>query len=168
MRNMDGLPLDSGRLSYRSGGYRYVLSVDDDHLTVDCQRPTYSKVTKTRLKGLRPELTTERWMPDSARRRGTEARYLLAAAVVVFFSDVQKYIPLLAPMCVVLAGTAMYRAIQASWPLTKTVIRTDDEDYVASIPHIGSLEVRRKAFEDTLLRFIRAARNEDLSSREDR
>jgi hypothetical protein len=161
MRDMDRLPHDSRRLSYRNGGYRYALSVDDDYLTVDCQGATYSKVTKTPLKTLKAELTTERWIPDYSRGRAYEVRYLLAGAVVVFFSDVNKYVPLLAPACVVLAAMAMHRAFQAAWPLTKTVIRNDNDEYVVSLPHIDRLESQRKAFEETLLRFISAARNEE-------
>jgi hypothetical protein len=162
MRSMDRPPLEPDRLSYRSGGYRYSLSFDEDYLTVDCQRrPTYSKVAKTPLRDLKAELTTERWIPDSARSRGTEARYLSAIAVVVFFSDAHKYVPLLAPVCLLLAAMAMYRAFQSSWPLTKTVIRKDDEGYVESIPHIGGLEIQRKAFEEALSRAVKAARNED-------
>ena len=158
---MDRPPLEPDRLSYRSGGYRYILSFDEDYLTVDCKGPTYSKVTKTPLRDLKAELTTERWIPDAARSRGAEARYLSAIAVVVFFSDVHKYVPLLAPACVVLAAMAMYRAFQSSWPLTKTMIRKDDEGYVESIPHIGGLETQRKAFEEALLRAVKAARNEE-------
>jgi hypothetical protein len=92
MRSMDRPPLEPDRLSYRSGGYRYVLSFDDDYLTVDCKGPTYSKVTKTPLRDLKAELTTERWIPDAARSRGAEARYLSVVAVVVFFSDIHKYV----------------------------------------------------------------------------
>ena len=149
-------------LSYRSGGYRYVLSFDEDYFIVDCQRqPTYSRITRTPLLDLKAELPTERWMSDSARSRGAEARYLLAGAVVVFFSDIHTYVPLLAPACVVLAAMALYRAVQSSWPLAKTVIRRDDGAYVASIPHIGGLESARKTFEAALLRAVTVARSDE-------
>jgi hypothetical protein len=159
---MDRAPVGPDSLSYRSGGYRYVLSFDEDCLTVDCQRPpTYSKVIRTPLRDLKTELETERWIPDSARTRGTEARYLLTAAVVVFFSDVHRYVPLFAPACLLLAAMAVYRAFQSSWPLAKTVIRRDDGGYVESIPHIGALEAARKTFEDALLRAVTAARSDE-------
>lgn len=161
MGNMERPAHDSRRLSYRNGGYRYILSIDDDYLTIDCQGSTYSRVTKTPLKTLRAELATERWISDYSRGRAYEVRYLLAGAIVVFFSDVNKYVPLFAPACLVLAAMALHRAFQASWPLTKTVIRNDHDEYVTSLPHIDKLQSERKAFEETLLRFIIAARNEE-------
>jgi hypothetical protein len=99
---MDRAPVGPDSLSYRSGGYRYILSFDEECFTVDCQRlPTYSKVTRS------------------------------------------------------------YRAFQSSWPLTKTVIRMDDDGYVEAIPHIGSLEVERRRFEEDLVRAVKVARNEE-------
>jgi hypothetical protein len=162
MRNMDRPPAGPNSLSYRSGGYRYVLSYDEEYFTVDCQHPpTYSKVTRTLLRDLKPELPTERWIPASARSRGIEARYLSTVAVVVFFSDIHRYVPLLAPACLVLAAMAMYKAFQSSWPLIKTVIRRDDDGYVECIPHIDGLEAERKRFEEDLVRAVRVARNEE-------
>jgi len=159
---MDRAPVSPDSLSYRSGGYRYVLSFDEDYFTVDCQRrPIYSTVTRTPLRDLKADLPTERWMPDSARSRGTEARYLLTGAVVVFFSDIHKYVPLLAPACLVLAAMAVHRGFQSFWPLAKTVIRRDDGGYVESIPHIGALDAARKTFEEALFRAVKIARGDE-------
>ena len=159
MTIVDDIPLNARTLSFKWDGVRYVISFDSEYLTVDSQSATYSDNTKTALTDLCPELTRRRWIPDSAFRFGKEARYLFLLAVIVYFSAIHAYVPLLAPISLGLGLLLSYKAFRCSGPVEKTTIYSDT-DAVVTIPHYKRIESARKAFEDALSRAITKAREE--------
>ena len=159
MTIVDHIPLNARSLSFKWDTVRYMISFDSEYLTVDRQAATYSDNTRTALADLCPELTRRRWIPDSALRFGKEARYLLLLAVIVYFSKVHAYVPLLAPVSLALGLLHLYKAFRNSGPMEKTTIYSDT-DAVVTIPHYERIESARKAFEEALSRAITNAREE--------
>lgn len=99
---MDTTPLNARSLSYRWNRRRYTIQFDDQYLTIRSDLPAY-RISRTPLWQLAPELGVDRWRPNSVYAHGKEARYLLAGATVVFFSDISTRVPLLAPILLLLA-----------------------------------------------------------------
>ena len=159
MTIVDDLPLNARSLSFKWDTLRYVISFDSEHLTVDRQSTTYSETTKTPLTDLCPEFRRRRWIPDSCFRLGKEARYLLLLAVIVYFSAIHTYVPLLAPLSLLLGLFLSYKAFRHGWPAEKTIIDSDTEA-VVTIPHYKRIESARKAFEEALSQAITKAREE--------
>jgi hypothetical protein len=157
---VENIPLNARSLAFKWDRLRYHLSFDAEHLIVDCQSATYSKNTKTPLRELRSELRRRRWIPDSAPKLGREARYLVLLAAIAYFSDIHPHVPLLAPLSLAWGLYLGYGAVRRALPLEKTIIDSDTEA-VATIPHFKKLEPARKAFEKSLLRMIRIAKEED-------
>ena len=120
---MDDIPLNARSLSYRWDGYDYTLRIDDEHLTVEWQSPGDSRVTRTPLRYLKPELPIERWVSFPARQSGRLGVCLLVAAVIVYFSDIRVHVPLLALALLLFGLPYIYWAIRGSLPFTKTTIR---------------------------------------------
>jgi hypothetical protein len=77
----------------------------------------------------------------------------------VYFSAIHAYVPLLAPLSLLLGLLLSYKAVRHGWPAEKTVIDSDTEAIV-TIPHYKRIESPRKAFEDALSRAITRAREE--------
>jgi hypothetical protein len=159
MTVVDDMPLNARSLSFKWDTVRYVISFDSAYLTVDRQATTYSETTRTPLTDLCPEFRRRRWVPDSAFRLGKEARYLLLLAVIVYFSAIHAYVPLLAPLALLLGLFLWYKAFRRGWPAEKTIIDSDTEA-VVTIPHYKRIESARKAFEEALSRAITRAREE--------
>ena len=163
---MDDMPLNARSLSFKWDTVRYVISFDSEYLTVDRQSTTYSETTRTPLADLSPEFRRRRWVPDSTFRLGKEARYLLLVAVIVYFSAIHAYVPLLAPLALLLGLYLSYKAFRHGWPAEKTTIDSDTEA-VVTIPHYRRIESARKAFEEALSRAITKAREEAEADEED-
>src|ERR1039458_8516627 len=97
MATFDDIPLNARSLSYRWDGYDYRLQLDPEHLTVEWKSPAYSRVSKTALRDLKPELAVEQRVSEDGRKCGRLALACFAASVVVWFSDIRPHVPLLAP-----------------------------------------------------------------------
>ncbi|HZL12517.1 MAG TPA: hypothetical protein VFC85_00095 [Verrucomicrobiae bacterium] len=160
MNTVDDIPLNARSLSYRWDGYDYTLKIDDEHLTVEWHSAGDSRTTRTPLKDLKPELPVERWVSSAARKNGRLGTGLLVAVVVVYFSDIQAHVPLLAPVMLLFSISFIYWAVRGSLPFSKTTIRGRNDSYIASIPHLERLKIQRRAFEETLLRMIKKARGD--------
>jgi hypothetical protein len=155
MSTVDDIPLNARSLSYRWDGYDYTLRFDDEHLMVEWSSPTQSGSRKTPLRKLRPELPVERWVSDSDRKVGTLGVCLSVTAVVIYFSDIQPHVPLLAPALLIFGLLHLYWGVRAMLPFTKTVVRNRDNAYVISIPHFEHLSTQRKVFEEALLQTLK-------------
>lgn len=79
MAMFDDIPLNARSLSYRWDGYDYRLQLDPEHLTVEWKSPAYSRVSKTALRDLKPELAVEQWVSEDGLRRGLGAVGRLAS-----------------------------------------------------------------------------------------
>lgn len=160
MNTVEDLPLNARSLAFRWNGLRYTLTLEAETLKVDYDSATYSKSEKSPLDSLSPDLRRERWVPDSAWRNGKEARYLLLLAVIVYFSKLHEFIPLLAPVSLAMGLILVVQGVRRSLPLVKTNIYTEDNDHVISIPHFKHLDQQRRSFEEALVRQIKAARGD--------
>ena len=164
MGTFDDIPLNARSLSYRWDGYDYRLQLDPEHLTVEWKSPAYSHVSKAALSDLKPDLAVEHWVSEGGRKSGRLAIACLAAAVVVWFSDIRAHVPLLVPALLLLGVQNMYWAIRAVVPRNRTMVRAQNESHIVSIPHFKRLAAQRRAFEDSLLRMVKQARGDDHAS----
>jgi hypothetical protein len=161
MATFDDIPLNARSLSYRWDGYDYRLQLDPEHLTVEWKSPAYSRVSKTALRDLKPELAVEQWVSEDGRKCGRLVLACFAASVVVWFSDIRPHVPLLAPALLLFGVQYMYWGIRAIYPRNRTIVRAQNESPVVSIPHFERLASQRRAFEDSLLRMVKRARADE-------
>ena len=100
---------------YRSAsdGYDCTLQFDEEYLHYNWQSPAYAKSSKTPLRALKPELSVQRWVSEGVRKSFVFGLYLLAAAVVVYFSDIRTHVPLLAPALLLFGAQYIYRFVRA-------------------------------------------------------
>ena len=160
MKTVDELPLNARSLTFRWNGLTYLLTIEAGHLKIEYSSATYSKTERIPIESLSTDLKQERWVPDSAWRNGREARYLLLIAVIVYFSKLHEFVPLLAPVALALGLYLAFRSVRTAFPAQKTQICTEDDDHVVSIPHFRSLASQRLSFEQALRRQIEAAKGE--------
>ena len=118
-------------------------------------------MTKTTLRDLKPELAVEQWVPEGTRKGGRLAAGSLAAAVIVWFSDMRPHVPLLAPALLLFGLLNIYWSMRAVFPRDRTVVRAQNESFIVSIPHLPRLAAQRRSFEDSLLRMVKEARGDD-------
>ncbi len=123
MGAFDDIPLNARSLSFRWEGYDHKLQLDPEHLTVEWKSPAYSRVIKTALRDLKPELVVEQWVSEAGRKSGRLATACLAAAVVVWFSDIRPHVPLLVPALLLFGVQNIYWAIRAVVPRNRTMVR---------------------------------------------
>ena len=154
----DVLPLNARSLSYKWYGYNCSLEFDEEYLTYSCRKTPTNKVTKTPLWRIMPELLVDRSFPESSWRRARAARYSFAGAIIAYFSHINIYVPLLAPVLVVHSIVNMFFAMRVAFPLSKTKIVTEWGDEIAVIPHHDRIAGLRKRFEEMLIESVRAAR----------
>jgi hypothetical protein len=157
---VEKIPLNARSLAFRWNGLQYTLTIEEEHLRVNYRSAMYARCDRTSLESLSPELKYERWVPASAWQNGKEARYLLLLAVVVYFSKLHEFVPLLAPVALAMSWILAYRAARAASPVTKTQVRTEDNDDVVSIPHFNRLAQQHQSFEEALTRQIKAAKGD--------
>jgi hypothetical protein len=138
-------------------GYDYTLILDSESLSVEWQSPGYSRVIKTSLRDLKPELPIERWASSGADKKVRIAVPLLIAGVVVTFSDIRAHVPLLAPALFLFGLHSLYLGIRGYKHIHKTVIYTKHGRYIVAIPHVRELEAQRQAFKKSLLLAIKKA-----------
>jgi hypothetical protein len=157
------VPLNARSLSFKRAGQRCTLEFDSEYLTHSFQDKPAFYISKTPLWRIMPELLVDRSIPESAWKHGRISRYSLAAAVVVYFSDIRAYVPLLVPALLLCALYSTYRGVRMVYPPQKTKIVSDWGDEIAVIPHHENIATNRKAFESALMEAVREARNKHES-----
>lgn len=157
MNPAETTPLNARALHFRWQGHTY----DGCYLTCTWRNFAFSGATKTPLLRVMPAFVSDRQPSERAYAIARHARFALAAAVVVWFSQVRAAVPLLAPALLLYALVGFARCLPRFTAGTRTRVLTRFGDQLTAIPHLPALEGARQRFEEGLLAAVRAASEED-------
>lgn len=151
--------LSSRRLVYSWCGQDCTLEFDDEHLTWSKQSAVERSVIKTPLWRIMPEILIDRTVPDSLRRQARFAVNYFIGALIVYFSAIPNFVPLLAP---VLAAYSIYNFFAFFRAASKfegnyfqgSKIITEYGEEIAVIPHYQQLKENRIIFEKALIESV--------------
>jgi hypothetical protein len=155
--------LNSRRLSFTWAWCSCLIEYDDEHLTWTKERFPERYVTRTPLWRLMPEGIVEHSVPQNLRAETRGGLYLVIAAGVIFWSEIPRYVPLLAP-ALLLFGVwkflQMFLAVSKfeGRPFEATKFVTEYGEEVAAIPHYSQIKEPRQAFEKQLMEKVNEAR----------
>jgi hypothetical protein len=161
MATFEDIPLNARSLSYRWEGHDYRLQLDPEHLSVECKSPVVTRVSKTALSDLKPDLPVEQWVSQGGLKCGRRAIACVVAATVVWFSDIRPHVPLLVPVLLLFGIQNIYWTIRAVVPRNRTSVQAENGSQIVFIPHFDRLTTQRRAFEDSLLRMVKQARGDE-------
>jgi hypothetical protein len=144
------LPLAAGNLKFRWRFLNYELSLDERFLTVTVGVRGSPTTSKTRLSDLLEEFVVDAPVSPAYRYNASRFIYSLLAAVVVQFSRIPAFVPLLAPALFVLALFYSLRCLPHILPVQQTRVLNYYGAQIAAVPHLPELEGARQRFEERL------------------
>ena len=153
------LPLNGRNLRFRWLRRTHDISFDAEFLTVTETRFYRQRTTaRTALWRLMAEFVVDMQRDYRSDYYGRRFRYSLAAAAVIYFSDIPRFVPYLAPALAAYALIMFYRGWPYQWPRQQTRVLTTYSEQIVSIPHLKALEGQRERFEEQLRTAIKAAK----------
>ena len=161
MSQTDTPPLNARALHFRWRGHTYDLSYSERYLTCTWANRCYSGTTKTALWRVEREFITDRQPPERVLALARHGRWMFAAGIIVWFSQVRALIPLLAPALLLFALVSFARCVWLLYPVPCTRILGRYGEQLAAIPHLPALESARRRFEEGLQAALRAASEDD-------
>ena len=124
--------ISSREISYGKRN-RNKLTITDNKLVSEWSQCCDSGKTEYFLNSLQEELTTYHGptaKEKSLKHRNKSAYYFLGS-IVIFFSELNSYFPLLAPVLFLLTVFYLYKAIKAFYPHEWTIVHdSENEDYL--------------------------------------
>ena len=158
-KNIVDLQAKLRRLDVKLGSFRFVLEHDDKMVTISTKGPFVSKVVKFDLWRFVPEPIVHSSINSDLRANLKIALVLITGAVVVYFSDYNQAIPLLAPALLVFSLPKMAVGLLSFRSEIGTVfVDAHDSEALIKIPHALGAERERQAFEESLVEAITSAR----------
>ena len=88
----------------------------------------------------------------------------LGLAIVLFFSSLNRHVPLLAPLTALIGFSLMYKAIRRSKVETWTIIRKDNGGCAAYITHGGCSEEEINKFTECFVDAVKKAKKESIQN----
>ena len=112
-----------GAVEVRWGSDRYKYYVIDDSFFTEWTSGMDCSKTSVHLRGLSPRLIETSGRSSSTTQTVRISLLLIASSIIVFFSDYNKTIPLLAPFLLFLGGWWVANALRKVIPRKWTVVR---------------------------------------------
>jgi hypothetical protein len=151
------LPLNVRSLSFRWRGTTYDFSIEDRFLTIVSSQYPFRTTTKTPLGNLLEEFVVDT-PPPSVQFHISRFLYGLAAALVVQFSVLPRFVPGLAFVLFGFALVHLVKFLRNVMPVQQTRVFDYYGGVAAVIPHLPEIEASRSRFEDQLYGAITRAR----------
>jgi len=156
--NVTKLPLKQARLRCDTGWCAYTFSFDEKYVTVEFRHAFGSGARKHDLWRLIPAPVTEQERNQEGAKQFRRGLGFLLATIVVFFSDLPRSIPLLAPALLLVGLVEVCIGYFQMKPRVFTKFFGSGEGALISIPNEGILEGDREAFIEGLSSAVHDAR----------
>lgn len=160
------LPVERRLLEYIDRMASTRLKFDERSLTIEKNRGPQSESFVHDLWRLNPNISIGKASNDYALSNLRSGGVLLGSGIIVFFSDFNSMIPLLAPALGILGFIQLVSVIIAWNRGVYSRIYSDYGDLLLSIPHKGIDESERESFEKTLVTSIKEARSRSYGTSE--
>ncbi|HEX19701.1 MAG TPA: hypothetical protein ENG78_02615 [Acidiferrobacteraceae bacterium] len=160
------LSVDRRLLEYIDRMTNIRLKFDERSLTIEKDRGLKSESFVHDLWRLQPKISIGKASNEYAIANLQSGGVIFLSGIIVYFSEFNPMIPLLAPALGIL-GFIRLLSVFLSWNRgVHSRIYSDYGDLLLSIPHRGIDKSEREAFEKTLIACIKEARNRSYGDSE--
>ena len=156
------IPLNARSLHFRWQRGTHDISFDSNVLTYKHTCFGHSSTTKTALDRLMDEFVVDTPTDYRLQYYARRLRYAIVLAPIVYFSEIPRFVPYLAPALLAYAGIMLYRGFPFSWPRQQTRVITNYSEPIVSIPHLRKIDGTRQRFEEQLSAAIKSAKAREI------
>lgn len=156
------LPLNARSLQFRWRRATHDVSFDDRFLSYTYSGFGNRTTMRTALHRLMDDFVVDTPSDSRAYAYFRRFRYALACAAIIYFSEIPRYVPYLAPALLAYAFLMSYRGTLYSSRCKQTRVLTNYSEQVVAIPHLPKLKGARKRFEERLREAIKEAKTPEL------
>lgn len=144
-----------GPIDVRWGNDRFTYWVAGDLFYSEWQSGMDLSKTSDSLRGISAELSETVGRSSGTTQSLRTSASLLALSVVVYFSDYQKSIPLLAPFLLTLGGIGLAQGLRRATPRTWTIVRNKNGTQAFHMVQPERKSAEWEKFESDLVQAIR-------------
>lgn len=144
-----------GPIEVRWGRDRYTYRIVGESFITEWKRGIDLSKTCWSLHGISPNLVETIGRSSQTTKTVRQSGALIAAAIIVFFSEYNKSIPLLAPFLLVLGGWWLVGVLRQVLPRSWTEVRKYTGEYVFSLVQPEKKTQEWLEFEKELVKAIR-------------
>ncbi|MDH4240725.1 MAG: hypothetical protein OEW48_14290 [Phycisphaerae bacterium] len=152
-------------IEWSSGKHTFTLKIDDQYLVQEWKHGADASRRHWQLKHLSPKIDYSRGREKDCFRFWIATVITLALAASLFFSSINRHIPLLSPLIALIGLHLMGKAIRRSKVKTWTVIQKDNGKCAAYITHGGCSEEEINRFTECFVYAVEKAKKESIQNK---
>ncbi len=155
---------DKCEIKWSKGKQMFALVIDDQFLVQEWKSGVDEGRRHWHLKNLSAKVDYSRGRERRCSSLWAATVIFLGVAIVLYFSSLNRHVPLLAPLMVFIGFILMYKAIRLSKVETWTIIQKDNGEYAAYITHRGCSEEEIKKFTECFVYAVKKAKKESIQN----
>ena len=153
---------DECKIKWAKGKQMFTLAIDDQFLVQEWKSGVDEGRRHWHLKNLSAKVDYSRGRHRHCSSLWAATVIDLGVAIVLFFSSLNRHVPLLAPIMALIGFILMYKAIRRSKVETWTIIQKDNGGYAAYITHGGCSEEEISKFTECFVDAVKKAKKESI------
>jgi hypothetical protein len=153
---------DKCEIKCSKGKHMFTLVIDDQFLVQEWKNGVDESRRHWHLKNLSAKVDYSRGRDRHCSSFWIATVIILALAIVLFFSSLNRYIPLLAPFTALIGFNLMCKAIRRSKIQKWTILRKDNGECAAYITHGGCSEEEINKFTECFVYAVKKAKKESI------
>lgn len=151
---------DKCEIKWSRGKQMFTLAIDDQFLVEEWKNGADESRRHWHLKNLSAKIDYSRGRDRDCSSFWIASVIVLGLAIALFFSSLNRHVPLLAPLIALIGFNIMYKAIRLSKVKTWTIIRKDTGECAAYITHGGCSEEEINRFTECFVDAVKKAKEE--------
>jgi len=151
-------------INWSRGKHKFTITVDDQYLVEEWKHGVDAKRRHWYLKNLSPKIDYARGRERNWFSFWVATMIVLALAIALFFSSLNRHIPFLAPLIALIGFNLMYKAIRRSKVQMWTIIRKNDGGRATYITHGCCSEEDINRFTESFIYAVKKATQESIQN----
>lgn len=156
---------DKCEIKWSKGKQMFTLVIDDQFLVQEWKNGADESRRHWHLKNLSAKVDYSRGRDRHCSSLWAATVIVLGLAIVLFFSNLNRHVPLLAPLIALIGFNLMYKAIRLSKVKTWTIIRKDNNKCAAYITHGGCSDEEINKFTECFVYAVKKAKKESIQNK---
>jgi hypothetical protein len=144
------------------GKHTFTIIIDDQFLVEERRHGVYVSRRHWHLKNLSSKIDYKQGRERNCSSFWIAAMIILALAIALYFSSLNRHIPLLAPLIAFIGFILMYKAIRRSKIQKWTILRKDDGECATYITHGCCSEEEINRFTECFVDAVQKTKEESI------
>ncbi|MHC4693247.1 MAG: hypothetical protein ACYS67_10945 [Planctomycetota bacterium] len=145
-------------IKWSRGKHMFTITIDDQFLVEEWVHGVDTSRRHWHLKNLSSKIDYSQGREKDCSSFWVATMIILALAIVLFFSSLNRHIPLLAPLIALIGFILMYKAIRRSKIKKWTILRKNDGECATYITHGYCSEEEINRFTECLVDAVKKAK----------